>query len=133
MTKYESFRKGGTKDDPIVPGKPEESYLITVLTATTKIRMPPMDTGDALKKEEIAVLEQWIKEGGKLDTALTPKSDLPKELRIRWVPPAPKAVYTAPIEVTSLAFTPDNAKVVVAGNHELTVWDVAGAKLEKPH
>src|ERR1700736_4442247 len=30
MTKYEAFRKGGTKDDPIVPGKPEESYHIDV-------------------------------------------------------------------------------------------------------
>src|SRR4051812_10890366 len=25
MTRYESFRKGGDKDDPIVPGKPDES------------------------------------------------------------------------------------------------------------
>jgi WD40 repeat protein len=131
MTKYETFRKGGTKDDPIVPGKPEDSVIIIMLTATDKLRMPPMDTGDALKKEDIAVIEQWIKEGGKLDQALTPKSDLIKELRIRWVPPPLKAVYTAPIEVTSLAFTPDNAKIVVAGNHELTVWDVATGKLEK--
>ena len=131
MTKYESFLKGGTKDDPIIPGNPGDSILIIMVTATDKLRMPPMETGDPLKKEDIAIIEQWIKEGAKLDAALTPKSDLAKELRIRWVPPAPKAVYTAPIEVTSLAFTPDNAKIVVAGNHELTVWDIAGAKLEK--
>src|SRR4051812_24607131 len=34
MTKYDSLRKGGTKDDPIVPGKPDESYLAEVLHAT---------------------------------------------------------------------------------------------------
>src|SRR5438477_11778796 len=36
MTKYESFRKGGTKPDPIAPGKPEDSYILTVLMATGK-------------------------------------------------------------------------------------------------
>src|SRR5437762_6770134 len=49
MTKYETFRKGGTKNDPIVPGKPDDSYIINVLTATGKLRMPPMDIGDPLK------------------------------------------------------------------------------------
>src|SRR5215472_10360841 len=34
MTKYETLRKGGTKDDPLVPGKPEESYLIDLVKAT---------------------------------------------------------------------------------------------------
>ena len=131
MTRFESFRKGGTKGDPITDGKPDDSYILLALTATDKSRMPPLDTGDALKKEEIAVIEQWIKEGATLDRALTPKADLVKELRIRWVPPEPKAVYTAPIEVTALTFTPDNAKVVAGGNHELTVWDVASGKLEK--
>src|SRR5262245_21933210 len=31
MTTYASFRKGGTKDDPIEPGKPRESVLMHVL------------------------------------------------------------------------------------------------------
>src|SRR5208282_3737352 len=40
MTRYEGLRKGGTKDDPIVPGKPEESLVIDLVTATDKTRMP---------------------------------------------------------------------------------------------
>src|SRR5205823_2827096 len=40
MTTYETFRKGGTKEDPIAPGKPDESLLIDVLTATDNSRMP---------------------------------------------------------------------------------------------
>src|SRR6478752_4870460 len=39
MTKYETFRKGGTKEDPISPGKPDESFIILMLTATDKSRM----------------------------------------------------------------------------------------------
>jgi WD40 repeat protein len=131
MTTYEGFRKGGEHEDPIAPGKPDESYVLDLLRATDASRMPPRDSGAALPKEKIAVIEQWVKEGGKLDAALTPKSDLLRELRVRWQPPAPPAVYTRPVTVTALAFTPDGKQVVVGGQYELTFWDVATAKLEK--
>ena len=41
MTKYESLRKGGTKEDPIVPGKPDDSFIILALTSTDKTRPLP--------------------------------------------------------------------------------------------
>jgi WD40 repeat protein/mono/diheme cytochrome c family protein len=131
MTKYVSFRKGGTKDDPISPGKPGDSYIIDVLTRTGKGRMPPKDSGDELPKAQIDLISRWIAEGAKLDPELKPEADLYKELRIRWVPPAPPAVYPFPVTITALAFTPDGKKLVVSGHHELTVWDVDSGKLEK--
>jgi hypothetical protein len=131
MTKYESLRKGGTKEDPIAPGKPDDSILLDMLQATGELRMPPKENGDALPKEKIAVIERWIKEGAKLDGGLDPKADLQRELRLRWTPPVPAAVYPYPVTITALAFTPDNQKVVAGGHHELTVWDVASGKLEK--
>jgi WD40 repeat protein len=131
MTTYEGFRKGGSKEDPIVPGKPDESLLLDLLTATDKSRMPPKEAGDPLPKEKIAVIERWIAAGAPLDAGLSPKADLPRELRARWQPPAPPAVYPFPVTITALAFTPDGKQLVVGGQHELTVWDVAGAKLEK--
>src|SRR5262245_32876089 len=46
LTTYESFRKGGAKEiDPVTPGKPEESHLLDLLTATDKSRMPPLESG----------------------------------------------------------------------------------------
>jgi WD40 repeat protein len=131
MTSFGSLRKGGTKDDPITDGKPEDSLLIDFLKATDATRMPPRETGDPLPKDKIALIERWIKEGAKIDSGLTAESDLPRELRSRWKPPAPPAAYTFPVTVTALAFTPDNQKLVVGGHHELTVWDAAGGKLEK--
>ncbi len=131
MTTFESFRKGGATDAPVVDGKPDESYILTLLTADDASRMPPKESGDALPKEKIEVIRRWIQEGAKLDEGLTPKVDLLKELRVRWKPPAPPAAYKFPVTVTTLAFTPDNQKLVVGGHHELTVWDVASAKLEK--
>ena len=92
MTKFATFRKGGTKDDPIVDGKPEDSYILDALTATDKRRMPPVDTGDALPKAQVALIQRWIKEGAKLDAGIKPDADLVKELRVRWVPPDRKSV-----------------------------------------
>src|ERR671931_74689 len=53
MTTFESLRKGGGKElDPVVPGKPEDSHIIELLTATDKSRMPPLESGEALSKEK---------------------------------------------------------------------------------
>src|SRR3989475_6453680 len=62
MTTFEGFRKGGDHEDPIAAGKPDESYILDVLKAADASRMPPKDSGEALPKEKIAVIEQWIKE-----------------------------------------------------------------------
>jgi WD40 repeat protein len=131
MTKYASLRKGGTKDDPIVDGKPDDSYILDLLKASDKTRMPPKENGDALPKEKIAVIERWIAEGAKLDANVAADADLLKELRLRWVSPAAPAAYPYPVTVTALAFSPDGKKLVVGGHHELTVWDVDATKLEK--
>jgi hypothetical protein len=131
MTTFETFRKGGTKDDPITAGKPKESTLIDLVTSSGPERMPPKENGDALSPEKVAIIARWIEEGGKLDEGIDPKADLMRELRIRWQPPQPPAVYKYPFLVNALAFTPDNKKIVVGGYHELTVWDFAHGTLEK--
>jgi hypothetical protein len=131
MTRFESLRRGGTKEDPIVEGKPEDSYILDVLTATGKKRMPPLESGDALPKAKIDIISQWIKEGAKLDAGLAKDADLIRELRKRWVPPQPLISYPYGMTVTALAFTPDNKKLVVGGHHELNVYDLATGKLEK--
>jgi hypothetical protein len=115
MTTYENFRKGGDKDDPIAPGKPEESYLIDALHGMNASRMPPKEAGEALPAEKIEVIEQWVKEGAKLDEGIAPKAELPRELRIRWTPPPPPALYRFPVTITALAFTPDNKKLASCG------------------
>jgi WD40 repeat protein len=131
MTKYTSLRKGGTKDDPIVPGKPDDSYIMDVLSRTGKGRMPPIDNADPLPKPQIDLIARWIAEGAKLDAEIKPEADLLKELRVRWVPPVPPVVYPFPVTITALVFTPDGKKIVASGHHELTIWDAESGKLEK--
>lgn len=131
MTRFAKLLAGGTKDNIIVPGKPDESYLFDVLTATDKKRMPPLDSGEPLGKAKVELISRWLQEGAKLDNGLKPEDDLLRELRVRWKPPAPPAVYPYPVTITALAFTPDGKRLVVGGHHELTVWDAASGKLEK--
>jgi hypothetical protein len=131
MTTYAGLRKGGDKEDPIVPGKPEESLIIDLVAAKGAGRMPPKESGEALPREKIEVVSRWIKEGARLDAGIDAKADLLRELRVRWKPPAPPATYRYPVNVNALVFTPDNKQLVIGGYHELTVWDVATARLEK--
>ena len=70
MTTYESFRKGGTNDDPVDTAKPDESRILQLLKATGRERMPPRDAGEALSREKIDLVSRWIREGAKLDAAL---------------------------------------------------------------
>lgn len=131
MTTYENLRKGGDNDNPIADGKPEESLLVELITTKGGKRMPPKESGDPLPPQKAEIIKQWIKEGAKLDNGITAKADILRELRVRWKPPAPPASYKFPVNVNALAFTPDNQKIVVGGQHELTVWDINQAKLEK--
>jgi hypothetical protein len=135
MVSYAKLRQGGANDDPIVPGKPDESLMIELLTTDSGKRMPPppkdkvSDKDGALPPTKIAVIRRWIEQGAKLDTDVAADADLLRELRKRWQPPEPPAKYPLPVVVTALAFTPDGKRLVVGGHHELTVWDASGGKL----
>ena len=56
----EAVLHGGKDGVVVVPGHPESSLLISALNYKAAIQMPP---GGQLKVEEVAVIEQWIKDG----------------------------------------------------------------------
>jgi DNA-binding beta-propeller fold protein YncE len=135
MTSYAKLRHGGANDDPVAPGKPDESLIIELLTADGGKRMPPPPkdkvaaSDGALPPARIAVIKRWIEQGAKLDADVQPDADLLRELRNRWQPPHPPEKYPLPVVITALAFTPDGKHLVAGGYHELTVWEVATGKL----
>ena len=63
----ENLLAGGESGLPaIVPGKPEESHLLALVSSGNKDeRMPPK--GDGLDDHQLAILKKWILQGGKLD------------------------------------------------------------------
>jgi mono/diheme cytochrome c family protein len=56
----EALIKGGKNGMVVTPGDPESSRLIQALRYSSKIQMPP---AGKLKEEEIASVEQWIRDG----------------------------------------------------------------------
>jgi len=56
----EAMLKGGHSGPAIVPGKPEESLLVSAIHYQNRVRMPPPGQ---LAAADVAAIEQWISDG----------------------------------------------------------------------
>ena len=65
LDSLEAARKGGKSGEPaIAPGHPEKSEVMKrLLTSDADEHMPPADFHKVLSKDQIALVERWIKEG----------------------------------------------------------------------
>lgn len=119
------LKPGETESAPIVPGKPVDSYLFTLLTATDESRMPK--NGGPLAAEQIDVIKRWIEEGATFDgpdQAVLLASIIPKLPN-----PDPQEAYKRPFPITAIAFHPGGNELAVGGNHEVTIWNPADGTL----
>ncbi len=88
---------GGSRGPAVVPGKPEGSLLLQALRGHVKDLdpMPPKDSrGGALSGEQIAALEEWVRNGAidpRVDTATAAAGKKPSD---HWAfrPPAAPAI-----------------------------------------
>ncbi|MFQ3592713.1 MAG: PSD1 and planctomycete cytochrome C domain-containing protein [Gemmataceae bacterium] len=71
-------KQGGDNGPSLQPGKPDESLLVAHVRGKGKRRMPPAHEGEALHADEIAHLEQWIRQGAEGPADEQPEPD-PKE------------------------------------------------------
>ncbi len=116
---FEALAKpGSSKEEPVVPGKPEASLLYKLITAKDEDdRMPQKD--DPLASGQIATIKQWIEQGAKFDG-----TDAALALNILAPPryPAAPEAYPVAIPVTALAFEPSGERLAASGYHEITLW-----------
>lgn len=63
---FAGLTKAGKKGAAVVPEKPEKSLLVLTMTGGAKM-MPPKKSAKKPTKEEIDVIRDWIKAGGKND------------------------------------------------------------------
>jgi Planctomycete cytochrome C/WD domain, G-beta repeat len=130
MTTFEKLRAGGAEGEAIAAGKHANSELYKLVVSDKERRMPPRkDNLSPVPKPLTEVIKKWIDQGAKLDGGLDAKADLVKELRVRWKSPPPPAKYADPTVINAIVYTPDGKQLVVGGHHELTVWELATAKL----
>ncbi len=65
FTTFEQLLQGGPTGNTIVPGKPEESYIVDLVLRQEPLKMPQ---GQAqLKRSQAVALETWIREGAHFD------------------------------------------------------------------
>ena len=115
---FERLLKPGSSQDPsIVPTKPNESRLFTILLEKDPDdRMPQKD--DPLPAGQIASIERWIREGARFDG-----SDATAALGGRsGRGPSPDA-YRRAVPVTGLCFSPDGQSLASSGYHEIILWN----------
>jgi WD40 repeat protein len=124
---FEGLMRGGGSSLPsVVPGHPEKSEILALITAEdAEDRMPRDD--DALSPAQIELVRTWIAQGAKFDGP-DPKAPL-KSLLGPCEHPAAPAAYRMPVPVLAVALAPGGREVAVGGYHEVTVWDTASGRL----
>jgi WD40 repeat protein len=116
------MKTGASELPPIVSGRPDESYLVELITsADTDVRMPK--EAPPLSSREVELVRRWVAAGAKFDgpdAAAPIDSYLPKPPH-----PQPPQVYPRPVPITALAFSPDGSLLASGGYHEALVWSAA--------
>jgi len=121
MTDFKKLVNGGDSGDPaIIPGDPENSYLVEVITPIDgEAEMP--QKADPLHETEIALINKWVLEGAIDDTPEGAKQKFTAEN-----PPE----YIQPPVVTALDYSPDGSLLAVSGFHEVLLHKADGSALE---
>ncbi|MEQ8789561.1 MAG: c-type cytochrome domain-containing protein [Pirellulaceae bacterium] len=121
MTAFEQLTAGGESGEAaVVPGKPDESYLMQQIEPIDgKAAMP--EGRPPLSDAEIKLIARWIAAGA--------KDDSPASARPRYDAEHPP-VYAAPPVITSLDFSPDGKLLAISGYHEVVLRDVETSDVE---
>jgi WD40 repeat protein len=152
LDKPELIRKGSRNGKVIVPGKPEQSLIVELLTTKDKKRAMPLDA-DPLPASDIETIRKWVASGAaegvkpaddavvvaapttiakvrKLPVTFATRAALPKTSTT----PGPLSV-SLPIgplpPVAAVAFSPDGKLLATGIYGRVTVWDLTTAKPAK--
>lgn len=121
MTRFEGLLKGGESEDAaVVPGKPDESSLLSMITPEDGEAEMPKEKSP-LAKTQIDLIRRWIAEGAKNDAPASVGPVVDAEH-----PP----VYELPPVITSLEYSPDGKLLAVSGYHEVLLHKADGSGIE---
>lgn len=120
LTNMEGLVKGGESETAaIVPGKPDESYLLEQITPADGEAAMPKDK-PPLSETQTKLIRQWIAEGAADDTPESVQATIDADH-----PP----VYEAAPVLSAIAFSPDDALLAVSGYHETLLYKADGSEL----
>jgi WD40 repeat protein len=120
MTAFTALVKGGESESAaIVPGKPEDSYLVEEITPVDGQAEMPQGR-KPLSDAEIETVVNWIRAGALDDT--------PEGAGTSYDMEHPPTYSSLPI-ITALSFSPDGKLLAVSGYHEVLLHTADGADL----
>jgi mono/diheme cytochrome c family protein len=109
---------GESKLPAIVPGQPDKSNLVKLLTPEKgEAEMPKGKK--PLAPSEIELVRQWIAEGAIDDTPVNAKAKFDVDH-----PP----IYTRPPVIPAIDFSPDGETLAIAGFHEVLLYKADGSE-----
>jgi mono/diheme cytochrome c family protein len=113
MVDYTGLLKAGESGEAaVVPGKPEESYLLAQITPAKGVAAMPKKSA-ALSAEDRQLIHDWIAAGAINDSVPAGSTYSAEQ------PP----VYSRPPLITALAFSPDGRWLAVSGFQEVLLLD----------
>ncbi|WP_337175700.1 DUF1549 domain-containing protein [Paludisphaera sp.] len=119
MTSFDRLLKGGEiEGEAVVPGKPEESPLLELITAHDGKAQMPRDASP-LGEADVEIIRNWVAQGAVDDTPAGAGSGVDAD--------HPPEYARAPV-VPTLAFSPDGSLLAVAGFHEILLWKGDGSE-----
>jgi WD40 repeat protein/mono/diheme cytochrome c family protein len=121
MTGHADLFKKGDQDKPgIVPGRPDQSFLVEQILAAPG-KKPAMPKGkDPLPAADVELIKKWIAQGARDDTP--PNA---REVVDTAHPPA----YLLPPVISAIDFSPDGKLLAVSGYHEVLLHRADGSGL----
>jgi WD40 repeat protein len=120
MTDFKSLLKGGeTEQTAVVPGKPDDSYLLRQIIPVDGHAEMPDEPFSPLNDVEIETIRNWILQGAQNDSIA---DDGPKYTTDN--PPT----YIGQPSLASIDVSPDGSKIAAAGFHEVIILDAESGK-----
>ncbi len=121
ITTREALLKGGDIAPAVVPGKPDESFLIETLAEDADPHMPPKDQ---FKPEQIAALRQWITDGAPFDEQLwasIPETAPRTDFKMGTLPASYRPVL-------AVALSPDGKRAAAGHGSRVALFDLITEK-----
>lgn len=109
---------GGDSGPSVVPGKPDESYLLEVLYEEGDPHMPPKKQ---LSDTQIAQIKAWIQQGAKWDASVFDEAPPAKPIPTTALPAGYHPIFT-------LTLSPDGKLLAVARGSQLLLINTADPK-----
>ncbi len=118
VTTYTDLKQGGMAGDAtIVPGKPDDSLIIQLISGDEPAMPQNMEP---LSAEEVELFRRWILEGAHDDT--------PAEVDDMGEGNYP--TYTVPPVVSAVAYSPDGTTLAISGFHEVLLYDAVNFEIK---